>query len=123
FGYGEPLTYFTDSLDSIELNDDNPVQINYIARPSLFYPRSININERRIPTNEISFLRNVWRYFHRFWFCISGNTKYKRSIRKRTSRFGVNSRSELDSFARIVFPTGFILFNILYWFYFLHFQK
>jgi len=65
---------------------------------------------------------NFARYLCRFWFCLTGSTRYKHVIRKRSTRIGVNSRSDLDVFARIVFPLSFVLFNILYWFYFLQLQ-
>jgi hypothetical protein len=93
-------------------------------RPSIFYSGFTNHNEKNVQINtKKPWLTNIHRYLCRFWFCISGNTKYKRFIRKRTSRFGVNSRSELDVCARIMFPFSFVLFNVLYWFYFLHFQN
>ncbi|CAF0948726.1 unnamed protein product [Rotaria sp. Silwood1] len=123
FGYGDPSTYFPDSLDGVLSNEENAEILDYIRRPSMFYPPSSNVNEKTIQINRNPWLSNICRYVRRLWFCISGNTKYKRSIRKRTSRIGINSRSELDVFARIVFPVSFILFNILYWFYFLHFQN
>jgi hypothetical protein len=81
-----------------------------------------NSNKKNIRINKKPWLMDLYRYSRRLWFCITGNTKYKLFIRKRASRFGINSRSELDVFARIVFPISFGLFNILYWFYFLHFQ-
>ncbi|CAF0789107.1 unnamed protein product [Rotaria sordida] len=123
FGYGDPSAYGPDSLDNVLSNEENVARSNSILRPSIFLPRCSNINERKIQINKNPCLRNIYRFLRRFWFCISGNTKYKHSIRKRTSRFGINSRSELDVFARIAFPASFILFNILYWFYFLYFQN
>ena len=94
------------------------------ARLSLFSSRFSSTNEKNaeIPEGK-PWLRSIRHYLCRFWFCLSGNDNYKRAIRKRASRFGINSRSELDVFARIAFPVSFALFNILYWYYFLHFQN
>jgi hypothetical protein len=107
---------YQESIENDMINEDG---ITNIPRPSIFYAELENLN---IKSFQPCF-RNVFRHFCRLWFCISGNTKYKRMIRKRASRFGINSRSKLDIFARIVFPVSFILLNILYWFYFLHFQR
>ncbi len=82
-----------------------------------------NLSTKKIRIVKKTWLSTLHRHLCRFWFCISGNIKYKRVLRRRASRFGINSRSELDVFARIVFPISFVLFNILYWFYFLHFQR
>ena len=112
-----------DSFDSGLINEDGAARFDSPFRPSIHYSWSSKRNEKMIQLDRKPLFRNTYRYLCRFWFCLSGNTKYKRSIRKRTSRFGVNSRSELDVFARIVFPVSFVLFNILYWFYFIHFQR
>jgi hypothetical protein len=93
------------------------------ARLSIFFSRFSSINQKDSETSRKSYLRTIRHYICRFWFCLSGNDNYKRAIRKRASRFGINSRSELDVFARIFFPVSFGLFNILYWFYFLHLQR
>jgi hypothetical protein len=93
------------------------------ARLSIFFSRFSNRNQRGSQTSRTSWLRTIRHYCFRFWFCLSGNDNYKRTIRKRASRFGINSRSELDVFARIAFPVSFALFNILYWYYFLHLQR
>jgi len=114
---------YQDSFDNDLLNEDGPVRIDSHARPSTFYFGFENLNNKNFRNNKKPWLRNIFRHLCRFWFCISGNTKYKRLIRQRASRFGINSRSELDVFARIVFPVSFVLLNILYWFYFLHFQS
>ncbi len=89
----------------------------------MFYSGLENLNTKNIRINKKPWLRNLYRFLCRFWFCLSRNTKYKRVIRKRASRFGINSRSELDVFARVAFPVSFALLNILYWYYFLHFQS
>ena len=62
-------------------------------------------------------------YLGQLWFCLSDNDRHKRALRKRASRFGINSRSALDSFAQVAFPLSFALLNILYWYYFLHLQR
>lgn len=92
-------------------------------RPSIFFSRFSTYHPKNSSNQEQSWLRSLRHYFCRFWFCLSGNDSYKRAIRKRASRFGINSRSELDVIARILFPVSFALFNILYWFYFLHLQR
>lgn len=107
---------YQESLDNEFVNEERTA---HMSRPSIFYSGF----EHSHMTKFQPCLRNVSRYFWRFWFCITGSTKYKRIIRKRTTRFGVNSRSKLDILARIVFPVSFVLFNILYWLYFLHFQR
>lgn len=94
-----------------------------IGRPSVFYSRFPNLSQMNSPTQGKPWLTNIRHYICRFWFCLSGNDNYKRAIRKRASRFGINSRSELDVFARVAFPVSFALLNILYWYYFLHFQR
>ena len=107
---------YQESIDNDLINED---RVTNTPRPSVFYAGLENLNTRAIRPC----FRNVSRYFRRLWFCISGNTKYKRIIRRRATRFGMNSRSKLDIFARIVFPVSYVLLNILYWFYFLHFQR
>ncbi len=120
---------YQDSFDNEMINEDT-TSINSNIRPSIFYPsftkfneKTIQMNRATVKNNKKPWLTNLHRYVCRFWFCLSGDTKYKRFIRKRTSRFGINSRSELDVCARILFPLSFVLFNILYWFYFLHLQQ
>jgi hypothetical protein len=102
------------------------MQVNRDSRPrlSLFSSRFSFVDEKNseIPQGK-PWLRSIRHYLFRFWFCLSGNDNYKRAIRKRASRYGINSRSELDVFARVAFPVSFALFNILYWYYFLHFQS
>jgi hypothetical protein len=93
------------------------------TRKSIFFSRFSNINRRGSQVPRKPWLRSIRHYFFRFWFCLSGNDAYKRAIRKRASGFGINSRSELDVIARIIFPVSFALFNILYWYYFLHLQR
>ncbi|CAF1355234.1 unnamed protein product [Adineta ricciae] len=95
FGYGEPLIRLQDSFDNEILTNDSMLN----ARSSIIYSDVANIHGK----SKTLFLSSSHRYFYRFWFCLSGNTDYKRSIRKRTSRFGVNSRSDLDVYARIGF--------------------
>ncbi len=112
---------FHGSADSIGMND-NTTSINK-PRPSIFFSRFSTVNQQNSQIQQKFWLKNIRHYLCRFWFCLSGNDNYKRAIRKRTSRFGINSRSELDVFARIVFPVSFALFNILYWYYFLHLQR
>lgn len=94
-----------------------------MARPSIFYSPFTRRDEKAIVVEERSFLRNFGHILCRFWFCLSGDGRYRRALRRRASRFGINSRSRLDVVARIVFPLSFVLFNILYWFYFLHLQQ
>ena len=104
------------------LGDGQPV-VESNARLSAFYSSMVNQNTKGAGARDTPWLLRVRHCLCRFWFCLSGNDKYKRAIRKRASRFGVNSRSKLDAFARIAFPLSFALFNILYWFYFLHVQS
>ncbi|CAF3984865.1 unnamed protein product, partial [Adineta steineri] len=118
-GFGEPLTCYQNSFDEDLLDENDTKGNDYNLRPSIFHTDFTNINSK----NRKPQTGNSTRYLWRLWFCITGDTKYRSSLRKRTSRFGINSRSELDTIARIGFPASFILFNILYWFYFLHFQR
>lgn len=111
---------YQDSFDHDLLNETG---IDPTRRLSIFSSGLENVNTKTCRINRIAWLRNISRHLYRLWFCISGNTKYKSVIRKRASRLGINSRSELDVFARIVFPVSFVLFNILYWFYFLRFHR
>jgi hypothetical protein len=117
------LIRYQNSFDSDLSNEEGTIGVGSNPRPSIFYSNFANINETKMQINRKPWLRKSHRYLWRFWFCISGNVNYKRYLRKRASRFGINSRSELDVFARIAFPVSFILFNILYWFYFLYFQR
>lgn len=102
------------SQDSVDNGYSANDRMNSTARPSMSH---FNYRKYR------PWLRSVSRCLCRLWFCVTGNMRYKRLIRKRATKIGVNSRSELDAFARIVFPFSFILFNILYWVYFLHLQR
>ncbi|CAF3334606.1 unnamed protein product [Rotaria sp. Silwood1] len=124
FGYGEPLLRYHDSIDSLVINEDNgQTNRDYKTNSSLFYPRIQNINKKKSQPERKLCLGSIRYYLRQFWFCLSGNDSYKRALRKRASRFGINSRSKLDGFARIAFPLCFALFNILYWYYFLHLQS
>ncbi|CAF1520608.1 unnamed protein product [Adineta ricciae] len=120
-GYGEPLLRYQGSLDSL-LFSDNSARIKRISktRTSIIYSRFMNRTQQNASVQKQPWLTRIQLNICRFWFCLSGNGDYKRTIRKHASRYGINSPSELDVFARVVFPLSFALFNILYWFYFLH---
>ncbi|UJR22978.1 hypothetical protein I4U23_026005 [Adineta vaga] len=97
FGYGEPLIRYQDSFDDTTLSSNNMRGNNLDFRPSIIYSDVANIHDR----SRKLCLNNTHRYLNRFWFCLSGDTDYKRFIRKRTSRVGVNSRSQLDNYDQI----------------------
>ncbi|CAF0934076.1 unnamed protein product [Adineta steineri] len=124
FGYGEPLLRYRGSTDSREVPEGGSMRIKRTSktRTSVSYSRFLNMNQQTTQIQDGPWLTRVQLHIYRFWFCLSGNGAYKRAICKRASRYGINSRSELDVFARIAFPLSFALFNILYWFYFLHLQ-
>lgn len=122
------MILYRDSIESLrmsEINDGNQTTSSneWKGRPSIFYSPFNNRNEKTSNHQEKFGLRRFGHYLCRFWFCLSGNDQYKRALRRRASRFGINSRSRLDTFARVAFPVSFALFNILYWFYFLHLQR
>ncbi|CAF0877110.1 unnamed protein product [Adineta steineri] len=124
FGYGEPLLRYRGSTDSREVPEGGSIRMKRTSktRTSVSYSRFLNMNQQTTQIQDGPWLTRVQLHIYRFWFCLSGNGAYKRAICKRASRYGINSRSELDVFARIAFPLSFALFNILYWFYFLHLQ-
>ena len=125
FGYGEPLIRYQESMDNMidDFRDASPLSPTIQDRPSIYYSPFRRRNRKGSGMEEKSCFQHLGYYLCRFWFCLSGNDRYKRALRRRASRFGINSRSRLDVFARIAFPLSFALFNILYWFYFLHFQR
>ncbi|CAF0774946.1 unnamed protein product [Adineta ricciae] len=120
-GYGEPLLRYQGSLDSLRFSNNSArIKRTSKTRTSIIYSRFMNRTQQNASGQKQPWLTRVQLNICRFWFCLSGNGDYKRTIRKHASRYGINSPSELDVFARVVFPLSFALFNILYWFYFLH---
>lgn len=108
FGYGESL--FNDLL-----KNDRDANV----ASALIYSSHQQRTNRRLG---LSSDRAEWRRSLEFWFCLSGDMEYKRAMRQRATRFGVNSRSELDVVSCLVFPLSFVLLNVFYWIYFLHLQ-
>ncbi|CAF4299740.1 unnamed protein product [Rotaria socialis] len=124
FSYGEPLMSYHDSIDSVLIDENDPPRNrNLPARSSVYYPRYQNTLEKKPRRERKQCSESIRYYLAQFWFCVSGNDSHKRELRKRASRFGINSRSRLDGFARVAFPLSFALFNILYWCYFLQIQN
>ena len=51
--------------------------------------------------------------------CIKGSAEY-RDLKLRTSLEGINSVSDIDRLARLLFPVAFTVFHIFYWFSYLN---
>ncbi|VEL29420.1 unnamed protein product [Protopolystoma xenopodis] len=56
-------------------------------------------------------LRRLWDCLA----CLQGSAKYREAMVKNAATPGVNSVSQIDKMARIVFPTAFALINVFYW--------
>lgn len=59
--------------------------------------------------------RTCWYYLNTFWKCVTSDPSYKKFIKKRAQVKGINSVSKCDRVSRILFPTLFLLLNIIYW--------
>ena len=58
--------------------------------------------------------RTTENCFVQLWNCIKGSSKY-RDHKLLTSVGGINSVSNIDQLARIMFPVAFSSFHIFYW--------
>ncbi|CAF1036715.1 unnamed protein product [Didymodactylos carnosus] len=134
FGYGEPIIRVQESFSSNECDlFDGRVTSTSFQRMSICYPRVARLQKSRIDEDDILsddnmrkkkdiFLnrQTAFLFFLRLWKCLSGDTKYKKQLRKSANRFGINSISLLDIYARIIFPMCFLILNIIYWLYYLN---
>ncbi|KAF6022628.1 hypothetical protein EB796_019066 [Bugula neritina] len=56
-------------------------------------------------------------FWNKLLSCLKGSHKYRNSMRRRARKAGhlANSVSKLDSISRVVFPSTFLIINIIYW--------
>jgi hypothetical protein len=65
-------------------------------------------------------MRNFKTYLTDFVKCMTSDQIYKKQMLKRAKYNGVNSVSRCDKFARVFFPSLFILLNTVYWLRYLY---
>ncbi|KAL3878499.1 hypothetical protein ACJMK2_030843, partial [Sinanodonta woodiana] len=122
------VNYFTKALpkDIKEEDDDENQALIFPENPSILPPGLIEQDPERIDMFNNSLRYNERRnckWFSLCLICLSGNMTYRSSLTQKADAEKGNSISRIDVLSRCLFPSMFLAFNCIYWFWYLYLGK